>query len=168
MKVQKHDNYNVLPGFLGFPEGYFTNVGEKVKKAASRKLPMLATGGKTFITQNINHQINSEYEIYMLFYPTDKEVWKTGVLALCKNDPTVYYSIWSEDLNIKRSFEKCFQTLKETVKSFPVKKEVTNKELKLATWISLWVQRLPRYSLTFLLHLENYDAKRTSEGISVR
>jgi hypothetical protein len=163
MKVQKHNNYDVLPGFLGFPEGY-SNVGEQVKRSASRKSPMLVTGGKTFILQNINNQIDTEYEVYMFFYPTEKEVWKTGVLALSKIDPTVYYSIWSEDLNIKRSFEKCFQTLKETVKSFPAKKEISKNELKLATWISRWLERLPKYSLTYLLHLENYENVKRSNS----
>lgn len=165
MKLQKPPrNYHVLSANIGFPPGYSTAIGSQIQSEDSRKPPYLVTSTKRYIADRVDYDMENQYNFYLLFYPTNDAVWKTGVLAANKADPTVYYACWAVDYNIKNSFLKCFQTMFDIVEINKKAGEINKNNVKLAVWITKWLERLPRQSLQDLLHLEDYTEKKVKNG----
>jgi hypothetical protein len=161
-------NYNLQLANPGFPPNFFTIIGEQVKNGDSKKPPMLVVGGNKYLQDNINGTLQSEYHVYLFFYPTSKFVWTVGCFLASKRDVRVYYSCWTESLNVADGFKKCFDFFKENYFTnnmfLQLEDEVTKNDVKLGTWITAWIYRLPKISMKDLLHLENYKFEDYNKG----
>ncbi len=161
MKLQKFPtNYNVLSANIGFPPGYSTNVGSQIKASDVKKAPMLITASKRFISEHVDFDMEDQYVFYILFYPTNETVWKTGVFAAHKKDTACFYSCWSLDSNPKQSIIKCFKALRSIVDTNKESVANTLNDVKMGIWVNNWLIKMPTISLQEVLQLEEYKEEK--------
>ena len=106
MKLTKPSiSYKVPTANFGFAPGYCTEVGSQIVNS-TKKPPYLVTGGGNYLQGKVDSTVLQNYHVFLLFYPSNKPTWTTGVLLpdnICKE----YIAFYSEDVNLPNSFKKC-------------------------------------------------------------
>jgi hypothetical protein len=133
---------------LTFPKGYGLGYGQKILKGSEVfKFPMLVVGANTYMRERCTPERLKNWDIFLLFFPTNQPIWQAGILGISRNDNQVFFE-YAVSKSAKDAIDDCLADRDtSSIKLSP----------KAIQWLNLSVYRCPKIALRDVLSLESYD-----------